>query len=97
MIAPDATIFDHLRRRLYAPKDAAFDQAVAAWSVLASDPAIFDREVALDFDREVALDAHNIKQTTVTQCLPRADRVANQQSRYNRNSSIRLTVAPSAE
>lgn len=49
MIAPDATTFAYLKGRPYAPKDAAFDQAVAAWSALASDSdAVFDREVTLD-------------------------------------------------
>ena len=49
MVAPDATTFGYVKGRPYAPKGAAFDEAVAAWSVLASDPgAEFDREVALD-------------------------------------------------
>lgn len=49
MVAPDATTFAYLKGRLYAPKDAAFDQAAAAWSNFASDPdAAFDREVKLD-------------------------------------------------
>ena len=48
-IAPDATTFAYLKARPYAPQGAAFDQAVAAWSQLVSDPqAAFDREVALE-------------------------------------------------
>jgi 3-isopropylmalate/(R)-2-methylmalate dehydratase large subunit len=49
VIAPDATTFAYLKGRPYAPKAAAFDQAVEAWSRLASDAgAAFDREVTLD-------------------------------------------------
>lgn len=49
MIAPDATTFAYLKDRPYAPKGAALDQAIEAWSKLASDPgAVFDREITLD-------------------------------------------------
>ena len=49
IVAPDAITFAYLKGRPFAPKDAAFDRAVEAWSGLASDrDAIFDREVALD-------------------------------------------------
>ncbi len=49
MVAPDATTFAYLKGRPYAPKDAAFDKAVEAWSRLYSDrDAAFDREVTLD-------------------------------------------------
>jgi 3-isopropylmalate/(R)-2-methylmalate dehydratase large subunit len=49
MVAPDATTVAYLKGRPFAPKGAAFDQAVKAWSKLASDPgAAFDREVTLD-------------------------------------------------
>jgi 3-isopropylmalate/(R)-2-methylmalate dehydratase large subunit len=43
MIAPDETTFAYVKGRLYAPKDALFDQAVESWKQLASDPdAHFD-------------------------------------------------------
>ena len=49
IVAPDAITFAYLKGRPFAPKDAAFDRAVEAWSGLASDrDAIFDREVTLD-------------------------------------------------
>ncbi|MFO0904083.1 MAG: 3-isopropylmalate dehydratase large subunit [Pirellulales bacterium] len=42
MIAPDATTFDYLRGRPFAPRD--FDKAVAKWEQLPSDPgAVYDR------------------------------------------------------
>jgi len=44
MIAPDETTFDYLRGRKYAPDD--FDEAVAGWKNLASDPeAEFDDSI----------------------------------------------------
>ena len=49
IVAPDTITFAYLKGRPFAPKDAAFDHAVEAWSGLASDrDAIFDREVTLD-------------------------------------------------
>jgi 3-isopropylmalate/(R)-2-methylmalate dehydratase large subunit len=49
MIAPDQTTFDYLRGRPHAPSGAAWDEAVALWETLATDPdATFDKEVVLD-------------------------------------------------
>lgn len=48
MVAPDQTTFDYVRGRRFAPQGAAFDEACAYWSTLASDPdAVFDTEVEL--------------------------------------------------
>ena len=52
-IAPDATTFDYVKGRPFAPKGPAFDQAVEAWSRLNSDNGA-------DFDHEVRLDASEI-------------------------------------
>jgi 3-isopropylmalate/(R)-2-methylmalate dehydratase large subunit len=52
MIAPDATTFAYLDGRPFAPKGAAWDEALAHWRALTSDEgAAFDREVALDAAR----------------------------------------------
>lgn len=49
LIAPDATTFDYVRGRKYAPKGAAFEAARQKWAMLKSDPdAVFDAEVRLD-------------------------------------------------
>ena len=49
MVAPDETTFNYLKGREFAPKDAMWEQAVAAWSELKSDAdAAFDVEVVLD-------------------------------------------------
>lgn len=43
MVAPDDVTFAYIKGRRYAPKGELFDQAVAAWRQLASDPdATFD-------------------------------------------------------
>jgi 3-isopropylmalate/(R)-2-methylmalate dehydratase large subunit len=49
MIAPDETTFAYLKGRRFSPKGAAWDEAVAHWSTLASDEgAVFDREMQID-------------------------------------------------
>jgi 3-isopropylmalate/(R)-2-methylmalate dehydratase large subunit len=49
MIAPDATTFAYLKGLRYSPKGAAWDEAVAQWSKLTTDPgAKFDRELVID-------------------------------------------------
>jgi 3-isopropylmalate/(R)-2-methylmalate dehydratase large subunit len=49
MIAPDDTTFEYLYGRESAPKDDAWDQAVAEWRTLPSDEgASYDKSIALD-------------------------------------------------
>ncbi len=49
MIAPDAATFAHVKGRPFAPEGNAWDDAVATWSTLPSDPdAAFAREITLD-------------------------------------------------
>ena len=48
LIAPDETTFDYLKGRPHAPKGAAWEQALAFWRTLPSDPgARYDTEVTL--------------------------------------------------
>jgi 3-isopropylmalate/(R)-2-methylmalate dehydratase large subunit len=48
MIAPDETTFAYLKGRMFSPTGTQWEQAVAAWRALASDPgATFDRELVL--------------------------------------------------
>ena len=48
-VNPDATTFEYLRGRTFAPSGAAFDRATAWWSSVATDPgASFDDVVRLD-------------------------------------------------
>jgi len=49
IVAPDDTTFKYLAGRLYSPKGAQWDQALAYWHTLPTDQdATFDREVTLD-------------------------------------------------
>ena len=51
MIAPDDTTFAYLQGRPHAPTGDSWDEAVAYWRTLATDPdATFDHEVVLDAD-----------------------------------------------
>ena len=52
MIAPDDTTLDHLQGRRFAPKGVRWEEAVAHWRTLRSDPdARFDKEVHIDVSR----------------------------------------------
>ncbi|MGA9090511.1 MAG: 3-isopropylmalate dehydratase large subunit, partial [Bradyrhizobium sp.] len=49
IVAPDATTFDYLRGREFAPKGDAFERAMQDWIELKSDSgAQFDHEVSID-------------------------------------------------
>ncbi len=49
LIAPDEKTFDYVKGREFAPKGAAWQQAVAHWRSLPSDPgAVYDTVVTLD-------------------------------------------------
>jgi len=49
MIAPDATTYEYLRGRPFAPTGADWDRAVADWNTLRSDAgATFDKSVTFD-------------------------------------------------
>ncbi len=49
MVAPDDTTFNYIKGRPYAPQGEMFEQAVAAWRELASDPdATFDAVYDID-------------------------------------------------
>jgi 3-isopropylmalate/(R)-2-methylmalate dehydratase large subunit len=49
LVAPDETTFAYLQGRPHAPKGAAWEQALAYWRTLPSDPgARYDSEVRLD-------------------------------------------------
>jgi len=49
MVAPDETTFEYIRGRRFAPKDEAWDAALAYWKTLRSDDdAVFDKVVEVD-------------------------------------------------
>lgn len=51
LVAPDDTTFEYVHGRRHAPQGAAWDEAVARWRTLPTDPgAAYDRSIALDAD-----------------------------------------------
>ncbi len=49
MIAPDATTFEYIKGREYAPKGAEWDKAMTYWETLKTDEgAAFDKEISFD-------------------------------------------------
>jgi 3-isopropylmalate/(R)-2-methylmalate dehydratase large subunit len=73
LVAPDETTFAYLRGRPYAPKGAAWEQAVKFWQALPSDPgARYDKEVALD---AAAIAPHVTWGTSPQDVLPITGRV----------------------
>jgi 3-isopropylmalate/(R)-2-methylmalate dehydratase large subunit len=52
MIAPDETTFAYMEGRPYAPRGAAWDEALACWKALPTDEgAVYAREVSMDAAR----------------------------------------------
>src|SRR5947209_3773909 len=74
MIAPDETTFTYLQGRPYAPKGAAWDEAVAAWRTLRTDEgAVYDRVVELraeDVAPQVTWGTNPGMVTSVTDVVP---------------------------
>jgi len=87
MIAPDAKTFAYLKGRKYSPTGAAWDQAVAHWSQLATDEgAIFDRELtiaAADITPTVSWGTSPGMVTGVKSSVPLPDRNASEADRKN--------------
>ena len=49
LIAPDETTFEYLKGKEFAPKGAAYEQAVEKWRKLKTDiDAVFDKEITFD-------------------------------------------------
>ncbi len=49
MIAPDETTFQYIQGRPFAPQGKAWEEALAYWKTLYSDPdAVFDKEINID-------------------------------------------------
>lgn len=49
MVAPDETTIEYIKGREFAPKGAAWEEALAKWKALKSDDdAVFDKEIVFD-------------------------------------------------
>lgn len=53
LVAPDQTTFDYVKGRPYAPKDSAYEQAVADWKSLKTDSES-------DYDRLIVIDVNTL-------------------------------------
>ena len=86
MIAPDDTTFEYLKGRDHAPEGARWDEAVAIWRELRSDPdAAFDLEVDIDAD---ALTPFVTWGTNPGQGLPLGERVPDPEQIADENERI---------
>jgi 3-isopropylmalate/(R)-2-methylmalate dehydratase large subunit len=73
LVAPDETTFAYVEGRAHAPQGAAFDEAVAYWRTLSTDPgATFDVEVTLD---AASITPHVSWGTNPAQVAPLSDSV----------------------
>ncbi len=91
MVAPDDTTYDYLKGRKYVPKDALWDQALAHWRSLPSDPdARFDKEVAID---AAAVAPHVTWGTAPQQVVPVTGRVPDPQAETDLSQREGMTRA----
>jgi len=80
LVAPDAKTFDYLQGRPRAPEGAAWEQAVAAWRALPSDPdAKFEREIVIDAGQiapQVTFGTSPDQVVPIGELLPGGDKLA---------------------
>jgi len=88
MIAPDQTTFDYVQGRDYAPKGAAWDQALAYWKSLPTDAgAVYDKSVfltAADIAPMVTWGTNPEAVVPVTGVVPGLDGVTDEGARTQR-------------
>jgi 3-isopropylmalate/(R)-2-methylmalate dehydratase large subunit len=90
MIAADETTFAYLKGRRSAPKGAAWDEAVAEWSKLQSDPgAKFDRELVIPAEDLVPYVTWGTNPGMVVPVTDRVPDPAKAQSDSDRRSFLR--------
>ncbi len=81
-VNPDATTYEYLRGRPYAPQGAAFDRAIEWWGSMASDPgASYDDVVALEgttIAPTVTWGIHPGHAIGVDECIPRLSELSDE-------------------
>jgi 3-isopropylmalate/(R)-2-methylmalate dehydratase large subunit len=92
LIAPDETTFEYLRGRPMAPKAGQWEQAVAHWRTLPSDPgARYDREVTLaasDIPPQVTWGTSPEDVLPITGSVPRPEDARNENKRRSIERSL---------
>jgi len=91
MVAPDETTFEYLTGRSYAPQGGRWDEALASWKNLPSDPgAAFDRETLLDASGIAPMVTWGI---TPEQALPVTSSVPDPRDATDENKRAEITAA----
>jgi len=93
MIAPDDVTFSYLAERPYAPRDAAWDLAVARWKRLPSDDgAPYDAMVGLDVSALAPMVTYGTNPgmgIPITEHVPSPDHIADAQERAALEKALR--------
>ena len=101
MVAPDEVTFEYLKGRPYAPKGKDWDEAVAYWRTLASDPdAKFDAEVVLDASKlepQVTWGTNPGQETAITGNVPVLESFENVVARESAENALKyIELEPGA-
>ena len=99
MIAPDETTFEYLKGRPYAPKGEAWDEAVADWKTLASDPdAVFSKEIEIDaaaIDPQTTWGTNPGQTCSITGAIPKLEDFADPVARESAERALEyIGLAP---
>jgi len=92
MVAPDATTFEYLRGRPYAPHGDAWEAAIADWRTLPSDDgAVYDRVVRIDareFEPTVTWGTNPTQSVPVSGVVPDPERMEDPAARESARRSL---------
>ena len=92
MVAPDEVTFEYVKGRLFAPKGAEWDEAVAYRKTLATDEdAQFDKEVVLDaaaLEPQVTWGTNPGQEGALTGCVPTLESFDNPVARQSAEAAL---------
>ncbi|MGH7068607.1 MAG: 3-isopropylmalate dehydratase large subunit [Acetobacteraceae bacterium] len=92
LIAPDEKTFTYLARRPFAPRRQEWEQAVAFWATLSTDPeAEFEHEIRLDATTVAPMVSWGTspeESVPVEGCVPDPDAASNQERRERRRRAL---------
>lgn len=92
MVAPDEVTFEYVKGRLFAPKGAEWDEAVAYWKTLSTDEdAQFDKEVVLDaaaLEPQVTWGTNPGQEGALTGCVPTLESFDNPVARQSAEAAL---------
>jgi 3-isopropylmalate/(R)-2-methylmalate dehydratase large subunit len=100
MIAPDETTFNYMKGRLFAPKDAAWDEKITYWSTLYSDAdAKFDKEIninAADIEPMITYGTNPGMGIGISKNIPALSEIAEKEKPYFEKSLQYMDLQPGA-